>query len=331
MASTSPSRSDRKRLPVTIDLARTQRNTPVGRLIVGVTVLLATSVIAITGYVIAGWEVVDAIYMVTITIFGVGYGEVHPLHDPRLKLFTVGVIVAGCSSGIYVIGGILQMVTEGEINRVLGVHNRQREIDKQRDHVIICGYGRVGTMLAQQLKSGGTSVVIVDSQQERIDRAIEDGFLAYCGDGSDDEVLTNVGIERASALATVLPKDATNVFITLTARDLNQAIHVIARAECPSTERKLLRSGADRVVMPAAIGAIRIAQLVEETQLADSDCDMEYRGCETVEDRLRRDIHAISNASVAPQLQPLCDQSIAGPAGASFDTSPEPVDTIAAV
>jgi len=232
------------------------------RLCVGAMILAMTFVVATIGYVLAGWEWIDAIYMVTITIFGVGYGEVQPISDPAMKLFTIIVIMAGCSSGVYVIGGILQLITEGEVKRMFGEHHRGRDIEALTDHTIICGYGRVGKILAQQLEAAGEPFVVVDREQDRANQAVQDGFLAFCGDAVADETMVAAGIHRARVLTTVLPNDAINVFITLTARDLNEEIHIVARAECPSTERKLLRSGANRVVMPAAIGAVRIAQMV---------------------------------------------------------------------
>ncbi len=227
----------------------------------GFTFVAATFVISSAGYVLAGWNWVDAIYMVTLTIFGVGYGEVHPIEGAWMKWFTMGVICAGCSSLIYVVGGIVQMLAEGEIEEIMGIRRRSREIDTLQDHTIICGYGRVGQMLAAELAGQGESLVILDCDASRVDKAVADGFLAMEGNAVDDDTLHDAGIFRARTLATVLPDDAANVFITLTARDLCESICIIARAECPTTERKLIRGGATHVVMPAAIGAIRIAQL----------------------------------------------------------------------
>jgi voltage-gated potassium channel len=252
--SSSPSRQRQQGKSVEHLSSRTLRK--------GLTFFVGTCIVATVGYVSAGWEWVDAIYMVTITIFGVGYGEVRPIEEPWLKLFTIGVIFAGCSSLIYVVGGIVQMLAEGEIEQMMGVRNRSREIEQLNDHTIICGYGRVGQMLAVELANHGESLVIIDHDPVRVDQAIEDGFLAIEGDAVDDDVLHRVGLFRARTLATVLPDDATNVFITLTARDLSNSIRIISRAESPSTERKLMRGGASRVVMPAAIVAVRISQLV---------------------------------------------------------------------
>jgi voltage-gated potassium channel len=241
----------------------TERTTYEGRrtLLIGLAFVGITCVVATIGYMSAGWHWIDAIYMVTITIFGVGYGEVNPIEEPWLKLFTIGVILAGCSSLVYVIGGIVQILAEGEVERMLGMRNRSRDIEQLNDHTIVCGYGRVGQMLATELVSQGEAVVIIDRETERVRKAIVDGFLALEGDAVDDDVLHRAGLFQAHTLATVLPDDATNVFITLTARDLSESIRIIARAEAPCTERKLMRSGASSVVMPAAMGAIRIAQL----------------------------------------------------------------------
>ena len=223
--------------------------------------MVAICLVAIMGYRLAGWNWIDSIYMVTITIFGVGYGEVNAIDETWLKVFTIGVIFAGCSSLIYVIGGIVQMLTEGEIERMLGHRNQTREIEQLSDHTIICGYGRVGQMLAAELQLQGESLVVLDRNADRVELAIEDGFPAMVGDAVKDETLQKVGLLRARTFATVLPDDAANVFITLTVRDMNESIRIIARAESPCTERKLIRSGATHVVMPAAIGAVRIAQL----------------------------------------------------------------------
>lgn len=227
----------------------------------GVTFFTTTCIVATSGYVMAGWSWIDAIYMVTITIFGVGYGEVNAVQSDALKLFTMGVILVGCSSLLYVIGGIIQLLAEGEIARMLGVRNQSRGLDHLNDHTIICGYGRVGQMLAVELSNQNQPLVVLDRNESRVEQAQGDGFLAVLGDAVDDDVLHRVRLLHAKTIATVLPDDATNVFITLTARDMCASIQIIARAESPCTERKLLRGGASHVVMPAAIGAVRIAQL----------------------------------------------------------------------
>lgn len=220
-----------------------------------------TLVIAVTGYLLAGWNLLDAIYMVVITVFGVGFGEMGPM-TPQLRIFTIFVIIAGCTSVAYILGGFLQMITEGEIKRALGVRRMMREIDTLRDHIIICGYGRIGQILARKMDEAGQLFVLIDNDNQRAAEAEAKGYLVRLGSATDETVLESVGIHQAKYLATVLPDDAANVFITLTARSLNPNLFILSRGEYLSTERKLLQAGADRVVSPAAIGALRIAHMI---------------------------------------------------------------------
>jgi voltage-gated potassium channel len=234
-----------------------------------------TSIIGVVGYTLAGWDPLDAAYMTVITIFGVGFGEVRPLdNDPRLRVFTMFVIVAGCSSVIYFIGGFVQMIAEGEFNRVLGARRMTKGIEQLKNHVIMCGYGRVGQHLAQELRAAGQTFVIVDTDMERLREAEAEGYLVLVGDCTDENVLTLAGINRARVVASVLSSDAANVFLTLTARELNGEVEIIARAEAAVTQKKLFRSGANRVVLPTAIGATKIANLISrpsaESLLIDS-------------------------------------------------------------
>lgn len=244
------------------------------KVLLGTTFFLGSCLAAVVGYVLAGWNVLDAIYMVTITIFGVGYGEVRPVDEPALRVLTMFIIVAGCTSSIYVMGGFVQMIAAGELNRYLGTRRMTRGIDRLADHVIVCGYGRVGRILAEELEVSGQQFVIIDTSTERLQEAESAGRFVIIGDAAEERVLKSARIEEARAVATVLPNDATNVFITLTARELNPQADIIARAQSPSTEKKLLRSGATRVVLPEAIGASRIARLITrpttEQLLADS-------------------------------------------------------------
>jgi voltage-gated potassium channel len=236
--------------------------TSIQRIITGLALVALTCVISVAVYWFAGWDLIDAIYMVVITVFGVGYGEVRPLTDPKLKIFTMALVIAGCSSGAYVIGGFVQMLAEGEINRFLGARRMTKGIDQLKDHAIVCGYGRVGRILAKELHDAKCPFVVVDPNSDRLREAEAIGYLVLIGDATEEETLQLAGIARARVLATVLPDDTVNVFITLTARELNSKLEIIARGESPSTERKLLRSGANKVVLPAAIGASKISQLI---------------------------------------------------------------------
>ncbi|HEY1601778.1 MAG TPA: potassium channel protein [Pirellulales bacterium] len=232
------------------------------RIIIGGVFFGLTCIGAVTGYMLAGWQMLDAIYMVVITVFGVGYGETKPLDNPSLKIFTMGVIIAGCSSGIYVVGGFVQMLAEGEINRVLGTRRMSKGIEQLTDHTLICGYGRVGQLLARDLAAANLPFVVLDSNEGRVLQAQAAGYLALLGSASEEGTLEMAGIARARVMAAVLSDDTANVFVTLTARDLNPTIQIIARAESPSTEKKLMRSGANRVILPTLIGATKIAHMI---------------------------------------------------------------------
>jgi voltage-gated potassium channel len=256
------------------------------RILVGAIIFGVTCSVAVVGYMAAGWNFLDAIYMVVITVFGVGYGEAQPLDNSNLKLFTMGVIIAGCSSGIYVVGGFVQFLAEGEINRALGARRMSKGIENLADHAVICGYGRVGQMLVHDLAEAHYPHVVIDSSEKRVAEAQQAGHLALLGSASEEATLHAAGIARARVMATVLPDDTANVFVTLTARELNATIQIIARAESPSTERKLMRSGANRVVMPALIGATKIGHMI--VRPSAEDLLMETNGMAALSEELKQ-------------------------------------------
>src|SRR3984885_15397061 len=224
--------------------------------------LLAVFVTSVIGFLTFGWSLIDSVYMVVITMFGVGFGEVHPLINVWEKIFTMLVIVGGTSAVVFVIGEVIRFITEGEILKVLGELKKSRQVEGVAQHAIICGYGRMGQMLARDLAVSGFPFVIVDINDERLAMAEAAGYLFVKGSATEEETLLNAGAERAQVLATVLPQDTLNVFITLTARNLNRNLRIIARGEQPSTEKKLLQAGANEVVLPAAIGGPPIAHII---------------------------------------------------------------------
>ena len=239
------------------------------RIVTGTVIFALTVVIAVAGYVIAGWTLLDAIYMVVITIFGVGYGEVQPLVSPALKVFTILVIITGAIAVAYTVSGFVQLVAEGEIRRALNLKRMTQDIESLENHIIICGFGRIGQMVARRLKDEHQLFIVIDNDPERIALAREQGILMYQGNATDENVLQAVQIHKARSLATVLPDDAANVFITLTAREMNANLTILARGELPSTEKKLRLAGADHVVLPATIGALRMAHLITHPSAVD--------------------------------------------------------------
>ncbi len=241
----------------------------ISRMTRGFWVLAAVCVVGVVGYLMTGWSLLDSIYMVVITIFGVGYGEVRNIETPELKVFTMLLIVSGCSALIYILGGFFQLIAEGELNRALGKLRMTKQIKELEGHVIVCGFGRIGRVLAAELKRADVPVVIVDNTESRVSSAADLGYLTLQGDASHDATLQEAGVERARALCSVLPNDAMNVFITLTARNLNKSVLIIARGEDHETEPKLRQAGADRVVLPSAISANQIADMVTRPEVLD--------------------------------------------------------------
>jgi voltage-gated potassium channel len=225
---------------------------PARGIFTGIVLFIITLMGAVTGYMLFGCPPLDALYMVVITIFGIGYGEFCPV-SPGQRFFTMVVIVAGVVSSAFIVGGIVQMVTEGEIHRALDSRRKTKDIESLTGHTIVCGFGRIGLILARKLTEEREAFVILDHNAERIATAEEMGFQVYQGNATDEEALEAAGIKRARVLATVLPDDAANVFIALTARGLNPDLMIVARGELPSTEKKLRLAGADHVVSPANI------------------------------------------------------------------------------
>jgi voltage-gated potassium channel len=224
--------------------------------------MLILVAVATAGYVEAGWSFQDSVYMVTLTVFTVGYGEVHPIDTPYLHALTMATMLFGCTGMIFFTGALVQLFTLSPLQQILGVRRVHTEIDKLTNHVIVCGYGRIGVALASSLKDGGAPFVVLEQNERRVADAREAGHLCLQADATSEAALQAAGIDRARALATVLPDDAANVFITLSARNLNRTIEIIARGDAVSTERKLVHAGANKVVLPTHTGAERIAEII---------------------------------------------------------------------
>ena len=242
-------------------LSRWFNNSPAKNLIYGVLYMLVVVAAATAAYVAEGWTWSDAIYFVIYTVFTVGYEELHPITGV-LRGITITAIIAGWMGITFLAAAFVQFITFTQIQQLLGMKRMQTQIDKMTGHVIICGYGRIGQMLAEELLAGQSQFVIVELNDARFNDSVARGYPSVKGDATDEAVLEAVGIHRARALATVVPNDAANVFITLSARNLNKKLEIIARGEAPSTKSKLLQAGANSVVEPTHIGAERIAQLI---------------------------------------------------------------------
>ncbi len=243
--------------------------TPLYRIRNGAIVLGVVLIVATCGFrFLGGYDWIGAIWMVVITISTVGHGE-QSTQTPAMQLFTVLVIVVGMSASVYTIGGLIQIMLEGELERIIGTRRMNQELSKQADHIIVCGFGRMGQMLADEIQHYHRPFVVVERDPKLQVDATNRGFMMYVGDATEEDVLLAVGIERARCLVSALPSDAENVFITLTAHNLNPKLQIISRAEQKNTEKKLRQAGASRVVMPTVVGARQMARMITHPATAD--------------------------------------------------------------
>lgn len=224
-----------------------------------VLVLILTVTIGTVGYmVIEGWSFSDAAYMTVISLTTTGFTEVRPLSTAGRGL-TVFVIISGIASLAYVGGRVLQLAVEQYLTRR---GRMDRQIQRLRGHVILCGYGRMGKHIAADLDEARVQFVVLESNLDIASSLEEHGYLHIIGDASSDELLKAAGVERARGLIAVVSSDAENVYTTLTAKALNPSITIVARALTDESEPKLRTAGADRVIKPYEMVGRRIAQLV---------------------------------------------------------------------
>lgn len=231
--------------------------------------LILLFVLGTLGYVlIEGWTWPDAFYMTAITLTTVGFGEVRPL-SPIGRLFTVFLILSGVSSVAYGFSRLGEYFLTGRVAARLRSRRMTRTIDKLVDHIIVCGYGRVGKSAALTLQDGKRPVVVIDNDAERIESAQADGFVVLHADSTRDEALIQAGIERAWGMVICLGDDSRNLFIVLSARALKPDLYIVARTIEAVNEQKMIRAGANRVVSPYQIGGKHMANIVIRPHVTD--------------------------------------------------------------
>ena len=225
--------------------------------------------VGVTGYMlITGLGFIDALYMTVTTISTVGFREVAPL-GPTGQLFTIALIICGVGIVFYSASMVARDLIEGELRRGFGRRKVERQIARTSDHVIVCGFGRMGRSVCKELAAKPVPFVVIDREAEALRHAENVGFLSVAGDASEDDVLRAAGIERAQGLVAALSSDAANVYVVLTARELNPQLLIVARAEDERSERKLTHAGANRVVLPYAISGHRMAHALLRPAVLD--------------------------------------------------------------
>jgi len=227
-----------------------------------VLLLLLIILIGVTGYMtIEHWGFLDALYMTVTTFTTVGYSEVHKVSDLG-RMFTIFFIIIGVMYFLYIAGVIVQFMVEGQIRTILGRRSLDKKIDRLKNHYIVCGYGRIGKTLCTMLKKKAVDLVVIEKDQDLIPVMVEDKIFYISGDAGDESNLIKAGIQHAKGLIAVLATDTDNVFLILTARQLNPDLYIMANASRNESKPKLLAAGANRVELPYDMGAVSMAQRI---------------------------------------------------------------------
>ncbi len=231
---------------------------------VAVAVILGT-----TGFsLIEGWSILDSLYVATQTVTTVGFGDRTPATTAG-RVFATAFMLAGVGVVLYALTATVHAIVQSELVATFGQRRQSRKMSKLRNHFIICGAGRVGSNLVRSLLGGGETFIVIERDQQKVTELVQLGVSVLVRDATLDESLHEAGVEHARGLAACLPDDADNVYVVLTARDLNPRLHIVARAAEEQAEPKLIRAGANRVVAPTIIGGHRLAMALTKPAVDD--------------------------------------------------------------
>ena len=233
--------------------------------IVLMSVLLAILVGTVAFHLVEGWSILDSLYVTVQTVTTVGYGDITP-RTAFGRLFATLFMVLGVGIVLYALTSTVQSIVHSEL---FAQYGHSRKMSKLRDHFIICGAGRVGSHLIRSLRAVDGVFLVIENDQRKVEALMDLGVPVLLRDATLEESLIEAGVEHARGLATCLPDDADNVYVVLTARDLNPRIHIVARAAEEQAESKLIRAGANRVVAPTIIGGHRMAMALTKPAVGD--------------------------------------------------------------
>lgn len=221
------------------------------------------------GYsVIEGWSFSDSVYMTVITLTTVGFQEVQPLSETG-RMFTVLLILLGGGFALYAAGAIVQFVVDGKIRAILGRRKLEKSINQLSGHTILCGYGRMGSVIYNSLRKRNISVVVIEKDPHLIDILDQLKIPNLPGDSTDEDLLEKSGIKRAKNLIAALGTDTDNVFLVLTAKQMNPDLFIVARCSYPTSRKKLIAAGADLVESPYELGGASIAMRIDRPTVTD--------------------------------------------------------------
>lgn len=266
------------------------------RLLIALALLAFVVLAGTVGYiVIEGADPFDALYFTVITVGTVGYAETIPLSGAG-RAFTMGVLIAGFGALLFALGTFIDFMVEGHLKGFLEGRRMTSDIDRLNGHHIVAGTGRVGSVVARMLADENVPFVVLDNCVDCVEEARSNGWLVVQGDASDEDVLRAAGIERARSLITALDTDADNLFVTFTARAMNPDLFIVARSSHESSEAKLRRAGANRVMTPNVLGGRRMATMVLHPIVSDY-LDLVTHG-DSVEYRLQ-EVEVVRNSRFA--------------------------------
>jgi voltage-gated potassium channel len=239
------------------------------RFILAVCIIVLVISFGTAGYIIIeGWNFLDALYMTIITLTTVGFKEIHDL-TLKGRLFTIVLLMGGVGTVFYALSIGAKVIIEGELQEIYGRKRVEKRLKDLKDHYIVCGYGRMGKIIARELNQEKLKFTVIEKNEVIADPDEKESMLVLQGDATSDDLLKRAGIERAKCLISVLPTDAENLYVVLSARGLNPNLLIVARAGEEGSEQKLLRAGADRVVSPYHIGGLRMAHTVLKPAVVD--------------------------------------------------------------
>jgi voltage-gated potassium channel len=240
--------------------------------------LLIFFAISVFGYmIIEGYNFLDAFYMTVISITTAGYQEVHPLSDTG-RLFTSFVLITNIGLFFYAATQVVAHIIEGEFKTFFKHYNVEKQINKLENHVIVCGYGRTGKQVCLELQADGIPFLVIENRGNVIEHIKKDNVLFINENATEEEALVKANIKKARAIVTTLPNDPDNVYVVLTAREINPGIFIISRASSENSERKLKRAGANNVIMPEKIGGAHMAALVSKPDILEFVANLTGQG-----------------------------------------------------